>query len=985
MCNLTPDCGGKLETWGSYIKILKMKKFLVVFAALLFTVTTFSQSPEMLPLRGKAEAFSKKSMQEMLEEEVINGPVEKDQLKKPNPVRYQPVFEVNTDMQLNRHIPEMGIQKHREISPVPDTTFNGLEDSGNSIPPDVNGAPGPDHLVITLNTQVRVQDREGNPLSTISLGGFWVSLPGGGTFDPKILYDFEEDRWIFVTCAGSTAGDSRIYMGVTETSDPTGNWFLYSFIADAQNQVWFDYPSMGFNKKWIVVSGNMFGNANYRTVYVFDKHAMYQGVSDPAFTRFATSQGFTLVPAITYDEEEENIYLISSANGNQGGSGYISLFKVSGETGNPQFSFEGNIGTPNPWAGYVSGSGDFLPQLGSDQLINAVDHRMENVILRNNKLWAVHHVFLPANNPQRTAVQWWNIAPNGELLQHGRIDDPSGEMHYAFPTIAVNRFEDVLIGHNIFSANQYASSGYSYKAHFDPDGVLRAPYQYKDGLAPYYKTFGGGRNRWGDYSATMLDPVNSTDFWILQEYAELPSGGDRWGTWWAYLRIPFEPEADFTASHTLIPLGESVNFNDLTAGVPQSWEWTFQGAEPSGSTVQNPQNITFNSEGSFSVQLVVNNSFGADTLLKENFIEVSASLLPSVGFSANKELVCTSEIVLFEDHSLYMPRSWEWEFTPSTVSFVNGTDAFSQNPQVVFDQPGDYAVTLTATNLNGSSSATVFNMIRAGGIDVPYQQQFEASTFSEANWTIINPDQQNTWELTPVQGLEGIENAAMIDFFRYFSIGQRDRLISPPFDLRAFNQMQLSFKHAYAQRLPQLQDSLIVLITDDCGQSWTRIFANAENGSGNFATHPSVEDFVPTVAEDWCGAGYGAPCTLIDISNWAGKADVRIAFESYSFYGNPLYVTDIAVGPTVGNLELGSIPTAGIFPNPADASFTVIVSENILIRELIISDANGRTALNHYNLSSGSSVDVSNLSKGIYFVEIIIDKHQTIRKKLLIE
>ncbi len=66
----------------------------------------------------------------------------------------------------------------------------------------------------------------------------------------------------------------------------------------------------------------------------------------------------------------------------------------------------------------------------------------------------------------------------------------------------------------------------------------------------------------------MLDPVNSYDFWVLQEYAELPSGGDRWATEWAYLRVAFEPQADFEASDILIPTGEVVDFTDLTAGVP---------------------------------------------------------------------------------------------------------------------------------------------------------------------------------------------------------------------------------------------------------------------------------------------------------------------------------------------------------------------------------------------------------------------------------
>lgn len=339
----------------------------------------------------------------------------------------------------------------REVSPLPDTGFLGLYDTGNSIPPDVNGAPGPNHLMLTLNTQVRIQSRLGIDLGTVFLETFWQSLPGSGTFDPKILYDQAENCWIFVTSAGSSPGNSLIYLGVSATSDPNGSWYLYSYLADHQNIVWFDYQSMGFNSRWIVVSRNMFGNDFYSTVYVFDKQAMYAGQPQPGFSRFATNNGFILVPAITFDQNEEDVSLISSANGDVQGVGYITLFRVFGQTSSPQFQTLGNIGTPNPWAGYVGNNGDFLPQLGRSALINAVDHRRQNVVLRNGKLWAVHHVFLPAGNPQRTAVQWWNLSKEVQILQRGRIDDPTGVMHYAFPTVAINQFEDMMICHNNFS------------------------------------------------------------------------------------------------------------------------------------------------------------------------------------------------------------------------------------------------------------------------------------------------------------------------------------------------------------------------------------------------------------------------------------------------------------------------------------------------------------------------------------------------------
>jgi len=49
------------------------------------------------------------------------------------------------------------------------------------------------------------------------------------------------------------------------------------------------------------------------------------------------------------------------------------------------------------------------------------------------------------------------------------------------------------------------------------------------GLASYYKDFGTGENRWGDYSATVVDPLNESDMWTIQEYA---GANNMWQTWW---------------------------------------------------------------------------------------------------------------------------------------------------------------------------------------------------------------------------------------------------------------------------------------------------------------------------------------------------------------------------------------------------------------------------------------------------------------------
>jgi len=62
------------------------------------------------------------------------------------------------------------------------------------------------------------------------------------------------------------------------------------------------------------------------------------------------------------------------------------------------------------------------------------------------------------------------------------------------------------------------------------------------------------------------------------------------------------------------------------------------------------------------------------------------------------------EAVNFTDLSTNTPTSWTWTFTPSTVTFLSGTTAASQNPEVSFDAGGYYTVELEATNTVGSDS-----------------------------------------------------------------------------------------------------------------------------------------------------------------------------------------------------------------------------------------------------------------------------------------
>jgi hypothetical protein len=142
---------------------------------------------------------------------------------------------------------------------------------------------------------------------------------------------------------------------------------------------------------------------------------------------------------------------------------------------------------------------------------------------------------LPAGAPTRTAAQWWQFDANGTVRQFGRVDDSTGTIFYAYPSIAVNTQDDAVLGYSSFSANQFAAANYSIRLAADSLNTMRSDAVLKAGEAAYYKTFGGSDNRWGDYSNTVVDPSNDLDIWTIQEYASSPNfmnGDNRWGTWW---------------------------------------------------------------------------------------------------------------------------------------------------------------------------------------------------------------------------------------------------------------------------------------------------------------------------------------------------------------------------------------------------------------------------------------------------------------------
>jgi len=455
-------------------------------------------------------------------------------------------------------------------SPPPLFTVVGQGEFGDNNcrcePPDSNGAVSSSFIVTTVNAQLNVKDRAGTLLLSQDQNVFWASVyPGVNSFDSRARFDPFAQR--FIITASTNPFDverSRLLIAVSKTADPTGDWNKY-VIDFAPDQLWLDFPHVGYNKKWIVVTGtlaNMVGTT-FMANWAFDKAALYAGVVSPPFSFFNVGYmldgtNHPLVPAETYDGVSEDEFYVRPKSG-----GATELFRLSGPVGSETFSSVALISSPWP----VGTTGVALPQAGGTPtnlgvsenatfgttFAELVDQRVDDCVFRNGSIWATGTTVL--DSPPRAGVLWMQIATDGTLQDFGRLEDPTGQSHFIYPSIAVNRLNDFLLGFSRFSADTFPSAGYALRS----GGVLGDPLAYHAGDSPYFG------NRWGDYSHAQVDPVNDRDFWTVQETTQTD-----WVTWWAEVPSPLRVQK---AAEELIdpmraavnPSGAGISFNPVGA------------------------------------------------------------------------------------------------------------------------------------------------------------------------------------------------------------------------------------------------------------------------------------------------------------------------------------------------------------------------------------------------------------------------------------
>jgi len=850
-----------------------------------------------------------------------------------------------------------------------EVNVNGINNIYNIAPPDTDGDVGPDHFFQMVNNGFAIYNKTGTklygPADNITL---WDGFPGPWSNtndgDPVVLYDEYSGRWIATQFALPYYPNGPFYelVAVSETGDPLGEWYRYAFEFDNMP----DYPKFGIWRDAYYFTTNQFDHGAWLggAVSILDRSSMLVGDPDAEmlFFEMGSSNG-SLLPAdadCTMTPPVGSPCYILSLSG--------ASLKI----------WESNVDWTTPenstvdYSGYIavepySDNSISISQPGTsqklDDLASRLMYRLQYRNFGDYEVMVTNHTVNAGSG--RAGVRWYELRKYGaewELYQQGTYAPEDGLSRW-MASIAMNDQGIIALGYSVSGSTRYPSirmAGQTAEATMGLGVLDIEEVSIKEGTSSQT-----GVNRWGDYSAMSVDPTDGNTFWYTTQYT---NGGWSWRTQIAAVNFAQAPSPDFTADYTLIPVGESVNFFDESTNIPTEWDWTFTGGEPSSSTDQNPENITYNTEGSFTVELTATNDIGSNTIVKEAYIVTSATILPEVDFEISDSEGCTSDTILLTDLSDYLPREWLWEFSPSTVTFVNGTDANSQNPQVVFNQAGTYSITLTATNLNGYSSLEKTDVFTAGGL-VPYFLETFENGLAERNWVVEAAFSPFTWEAQEIGGTTPGNMAAGI-ILRDKPEGQRDRLISPAFNLAGLSNASLEFQYAYAQRNDRLYDSLIVLVSADCGASWSRIYANGPDGSGVFATHELTSDFWPEVASDWCLEGWGATCVTLDLTPWAGSSDVKIAFESYSDLGNPLFIDNVAISQTVGVNETAGLPELRVFPNPTNGELHVMLGENANYNEIRVLNHFGQVIYRVQANQNSPSVVIPDLglSSGMYFV-----------------
>jgi MYXO-CTERM domain-containing protein len=519
------------------------------------------------------------------------------------------------------------------LMPAPNESFigQGTTISNSTItgtPPDPNGAVGPNHFVQIVNGGIAIWNKTGSLLwgskSTNVLWNGYSTADGNGCAasndgDAVVVYDKWADRW-FITQfdVPNNNGPDWQCVAVSQTSDPTGAYWLYDF----KYQYFNDYGKFSVWPDAYYSTFNMFGNGGFKGAdyCAYDRVSMLAG--NPA-TQQCFQQGATIggdLPAsadgqVAPPRGEPGFILDPETNALD-----IYKFHVDWVTpANTTLTGPTSIPVANYTTACVKGC---VPQPGTAEKLDTLSDRlMFRLAYRNfgdHESLMVNQT-VDANGVM--SVRWYELrAPNGTpvVYQQGTYAPNDTEWRW-MASIAEDQAQDFALGFSIGNKTTDASVAWTGRLNGDALGTM--------GQGETTVKAGGGAEpsatRWGDYSAMTVDPVDDCTFWYTNEEYPKTNNAFTWDTWIPSFKFPSCAANDFTISVT--PASQSVQQN-------KSVTYTVSTALKQGSAetiALNVQDLPSGVSGSFNPATVT--AGGSSTLTLT--ATLSAPIVSNVTFT----------------------------------------------------------------------------------------------------------------------------------------------------------------------------------------------------------------------------------------------------------------------------------------------------------------------------------------------------------------
>lgn len=430
-----------------------------------------------------------------------------------------------------------------------------VSELSQSHPNDNEGAVSPTGaLISTTNTGVKIYDDSQNLLFETGLVGFSNSINTRTNlkYDPRTLYDAQNDRFIIVFLSGATPAQSQIVVCFSETNDPLGAWNVYALEGNLQPEgidVWADYPTIGISKSDLYISVNLFEeDFDYQRVGIFQMSLENGYKGDPLNTQSYTVGGDLITITPIHDESaqlHDEFYFVTFGDINSRSGRELTFLRVTDALANGGTLQSGTV--------FNSSNAYFpappMPQRDSDNMLSPGFGRVNNAFRRDESLYFSFSTGLFRRSS--IFVGRLKLSPLG--FEQSRLTSDvlmSIEIEYAFPSMCWAGDTDgedhsLFIFFNYSGVNFLPGTGV---IHMNTAGDFSEPLLLSESEIPAPD----GRNpgeprRWGDY----------TDISYMGD-------GKAWG--FGYHYPANEREATFASQIAISPVS-SVDEN--TASLPE--------------------------------------------------------------------------------------------------------------------------------------------------------------------------------------------------------------------------------------------------------------------------------------------------------------------------------------------------------------------------------------------------------------------------------